>query len=90
MNIRYPQILLITLITSIIALPVFAQDGKMSATRMQVEYFKDHNRSESIVATLKIRDGRYMPFENAEILFYCIRYETKCKRTVFVRDYSIL
>jgi hypothetical protein len=49
---------------------VYAQDVKKKRARIQIEYFKDHNNLKSLVATLKVREDRFVPFENAEINFY--------------------
>jgi len=77
MNDKYNHILLIVLIALISTCPVIAQNVQKKKTRVQVEYFKDHNGSESIVATLKIKEDSYVPYEDAEIHFYSINDTSK-------------
>ena len=72
MNNKYNHILLIALIALFFTCPVVAQNTKKAKTKVQVEYYKDHNGSESIVATLKIKEDRYVPYADAEIHFYSI------------------
>jgi hypothetical protein len=77
MNNKYNHILLIALIALIATCPVLAQNTEKKKTRIQAEYFKDHNRSESIVATLKIKEDSYVPYSDAEIHFYSISDTSK-------------
>jgi len=72
MNNRYKHILLIPLIAILVPFNADAQTTKKIGARLQVEYFKDHNRSELVVATLKVRTDRYTPHEDALIHFYSI------------------
>ena len=65
---------LIALISSFL---VVAQDTQKKKSRIQVVYFKDHNRAESIVAVLKIKEDKYVPHENAEIHFYSVSDTSK-------------
>ncbi len=77
MNNKYNHILLMALIALIFTCPVLAQNTQKKKTRIQVEYFKDHNRLESIVATLKIKEDSYVPYEDAEIHFHSINDTSK-------------
>ena len=66
---------LIFLFLSLILISTFhiqAQNTKKKATRLQVEYYKDFNHVEKLVATIRIREDRYIPLEDAKILFYSI------------------
>ena len=77
MNCKYTHILLIAQITLISTCAVVAQNTQKKTTRIQVEYYKDHNRAESIAATLRIREDRYLPYEDVEIHFYSINDTSK-------------
>ena len=74
---HYNHILLTALILLIPTTAVIAQDSQKKNTRIQVEYIKDHNKSESIVTTLKISEDRYVPYEDAEINLYSISDTSK-------------
>ena len=77
MNNKYNYILLMVLIALISSFLVVAQDTQKKKSRIQVVYFKDHNRAESIVAVLKIKEDKYVPHENAEIHFYSVSDTSK-------------
>lgn len=66
-------------IFSIIALfahtNLIAQKTKKKTTRIRVEYFKNSIKEETLVATLRIKEERYIPFNNAEVAFFSI-YDT--------------
>ena len=72
MNNLYRHILLIGLITAITGCNAYAQKAKIKTTRIRLEYFQDHEKIERLVAVLRIKDQRYLPFSNVEVLFYCI------------------
>lgn len=56
---------------------LIAQKAKKKATRIRVEYFKNAIKEESLVATFRIKEERYIPFNNAEVAFYNINDTTK-------------
>ncbi len=64
-------------LTCIIALlsqgNLLAQKVKKKTTRIRVEYFKNAGNKEILIATLRIKDKRYMPFTDAEVQFYNLR-----------------
>lgn len=49
---------------------VFAQKRKKSI--IKVEYFKNHNKTESLVVTLRVKEKQYVPLSDAVVQFYCI------------------
>lgn len=51
---------------------LIAQKAKKKTTRIRVEYFKISSKGETLVATLRIKEKRYLPFSNAEVAFYSI------------------
>jgi len=86
MNNKHCHILLIVIFTLISICNGFAQDVKKKRARIQIEYFKDHNNSKSLVANLKVREDRYMPFENAEINFYSTADTSKVLLSTVITD----
>ena len=70
MSNRYKHILLIPLIAILVPFNISSQATKKQTARIQVDYFKDHNGGERVVATLKVRSDRYRPHEDALIHFY--------------------
>jgi hypothetical protein len=77
MNYLFRNILMISLITIIATGNVFAQKSKKKTTRIGVEYFKNNLKTESLVATLRIKEGRYVPLSNILVHFYCINDTAK-------------
>ncbi len=77
MNTRYPSKVIVALITSIIAMSALSLNAQKASTRLQVDFFKDHNKTERLVATLKIRQEAYEPLSNAEIAFYTVNDTSK-------------
>jgi hypothetical protein len=72
MNNMIKRILLISLITSIATCNVLAQNKKKKTARIQVEYLKSYTKTESLVATLIVKEKRYVPLNDAVIKFYSI------------------
>ncbi len=72
MNCRYFHIILIALISISSTCNVDAQSAKRTKTIIQVEYYKSHTKTKSLVATLKIKEDRYVGFADAEIDLYNI------------------
>lgn len=66
------HILIISLIATITTGNVFAQKKKKKAARVQLEYFKNYNKTERLVATLIVKEKRYVPLSDAVIQFYSI------------------
>jgi len=48
---------------------LYGQKEKKKTTKLRVEYIKDHN-TESIVATMRIKEKRYVPLSGVDVLFY--------------------
>ncbi len=68
----YKHILIIGLVIIIAAGNVFAQKNKKKTTRISVEYVKDHNKAETLVAKLRVKEKRYMPLNDAIVKFYSV------------------
>lgn len=47
-----------------------AQDKKKKTVKVRVEYFKDYDQNERIVATVRIKEKRYVAFADAPLNFY--------------------
>ena len=70
---RYIAILgILTLITSG---DVLAQKTKKKTTRIAVEYVKKHDKTESLVATLRVKDPKYIALSDVIVQFYSV-YDT--------------
>ena len=70
MNNWYRYITVIGLVLLITAGNLCGQKEKKKTTKLRVEYIKDHNKTESIVATLRIKEKRYVPLTDVDVLFY--------------------
>jgi hypothetical protein len=70
MNSMIKHILLMSLITVIATANVIAQKKKKA--RVRVEYFKNHNNSGELEATLIVKEKRYLPQRDAVLRFYSI------------------
>ena len=73
----YIHILVFGFIAIVATGNVFAQKTKKKTTRVAVEYFKDHNKIESLVAILRIKEDRYVPLSDVWVQFYCINDTSK-------------
>ncbi len=51
---------------------VFAQKAKKKTTRIGVEYFKSDTKIETLVATLRVKEKRYIPLNDAVLTFYSV------------------
>jgi hypothetical protein len=70
---RYIAILgILTLIT---LGDVLAQKTKKKTTRIAVEYVKNYDKTESLVATLRVKDPKYIALDNVVVQFYSV-YDT--------------
>jgi hypothetical protein len=56
---------------------LLAQKTKKKTTRLSIEFFKNNDKQESLVATLRVRDGRYLPLAGVGINFYTINDSSK-------------
>jgi hypothetical protein len=74
-NIKYFIVLVLIGIT--FASDTAAQDGEKKISRLRVEYVKDSDGSESILATLIRKEDRYLPYKDAEINFYNVKDTVK-------------
>ncbi len=68
----YKHILIIGLVVIIAAGNVFAQKNKKKTTRISVEYVKDHNKTETLVAKLRVKEKRYISLNDAIVKFYSV------------------
>lgn len=67
---RYIAILgILTLIT---LGDVLAQKTKKKTTRVAVEYVKNHDKTESLVATLRVKDPKYIALVDVVVQFYSV------------------
>ena len=41
-------------------------------TKLRIEYIKDHNNKESLVAILRVKEKRYVPLSDVEVSFYSV------------------
>jgi hypothetical protein len=48
------------------------QEVKKKTIRSKVEYFKDQEKNDRLVTTLKVKEDRNAPLENANVYYYCI------------------
>lgn len=65
-------IFLFLLLTSFTNIQVQAQNQKKKTTRLSVDYFKDFDLVEKLVATMRVREDRYEPLTDVIINFYNI------------------
>ena len=70
MNSWYRYIAIIGLVILITPCNLLGQKEKKKTVKLRVEYFKDHNNQESLVATLRIKEKRYVPLINVDVSFY--------------------
>ena len=70
MNNWYRYITTIGLVVLIAAGNLYSQNDKKKTVKLRVEYIKDHNKTESIVATLRIKEKRYVPLTDVDVFFY--------------------
>jgi hypothetical protein len=68
--------LAISLIIMVCTANMFAQTAKKKTTRIRVEYFINHNKDELLVATLRVKEDRYVPLTDGEIRFKSIHDTT--------------
>jgi hypothetical protein len=69
MKTKYGYITVICLIAIMASGNLVAQQ---KPTRMRIEYFKNHNGAERVVATLRVKEKRYLPLSNALVHFYSL------------------
>jgi hypothetical protein len=72
MRSEYMRTVLFILLPLTFCVNGFSQGAEKAATRMQIAYFHRHNQPASLIATLKIREQQYVPFEDAEVHFYSL------------------
>ena len=72
MNNWYRYIFIIGLIATFTTSNALAQKAKKKTTRIRVEYFKNNNKTESLVATLRVKEERYVPLTDVLVRFYSI------------------
>jgi hypothetical protein len=73
----YKHILIIGLIFGMATGESIAQKTKKKTTRIQVEYIKEASNEELLVATLRIREERYVALSNVTVSFYSINDTSK-------------
>ena len=72
----YKQIILVSLIALMTAGQVFSQSTKKKTTRIRVEYYRTFSNTEKLVATMRIKEERYVPLNNAVVEFYNLNDST--------------
>jgi len=72
MNNLYKHIATITLIALIATGNIFAQTAKKNPTRMKMDFVKNYNNTENLVATLIVKEEAYIPFQDVVVEFYSI------------------
>ena len=70
MNNLKRYILIIGLLINISVGDLIAQ--KKKTTRIVVEYVKNHDKTESLVATLRVKEERYLGLSDAYLQFFSI------------------
>jgi hypothetical protein len=75
MNNLYRYIILLGLLTLITTSDLVAQKTKKKTTRIALEYIKNHDKTESLVATLRVKDPKYIGLNNVIVEFYSV-YDT--------------
>lgn len=70
MNNWYRYITTIGLAVLIAAGNLYSQNDKKKTTKLRVEYIKSQDKSEVIVATLRIKEKRYVPLTDVNVFFY--------------------
>jgi 5-hydroxyisourate hydrolase-like protein (transthyretin family) len=68
----FKHILIIGLIAATATGNVFGQKKQKKKARVQVEYIKNYNKSEQLMATLIVKEKRYVPLSDAVIQFYSL------------------
>lgn len=66
----YKYITLIGLVIFMSSTNIFGQKAKKKTVKIRVEYFKNPDNSERLIATLRIKEKRYVPLKNVDVLFY--------------------
>ena len=72
MNMRYKNFLFIIIIALFSNSTLLAQSEKKKTTKIRVEYFNKNNTNEYLLVTLRIKEDRYIPFEDATVLIYSV------------------
>lgn len=73
----YRYIIVIGLILIIISSHVVAQKAKKKTTRISVEYYKDPNNVETLVAKLRVKEKKYLPLKDVLVHFYSLNDTSK-------------
>ena len=72
MNNWYKYILLTGLIVIVATSAVSAEKGKKKTTVFRLEYFKNNDQTEALVATLRFKEKSYVPLSNGVVFFYSV------------------
>ena len=72
MNNFSKHIVLVSLFIAAINVNVFAQKTELKTTRIRIEYFRNHDSKEILIATLRIKEDRYKPLLDSEVKFSSI------------------
>jgi hypothetical protein len=75
MNNLNRYIAILSILTLITLGDVVAQKTKKKITRVAVEYIKNHDKTESLVATLRVKDPKYIALNDVIVQFYSV-YDT--------------
>ena len=72
MNNLHRYIVVFGLLTFITNGDLIAQKTKKKTTRIAVEYVKNHDKTENLVATLRVKDPKYIALGDAVVQFYSV------------------
>jgi hypothetical protein len=75
MNNLHRYIVILGLLTLVTANDLMAQKTKKKTTRIALEYVKNFDKTESLVATLRVKDPKYMALNDVIVQFYSV-YDT--------------
>lgn len=73
----FKHILILGLVVGIVTGETIAQKAKKKTTRIQVEYIKEASKAEFLVATLRVREKRYVPLSQVAVQFYSVNDTSK-------------
>ena len=75
MNNLYRYIILLGLLTLVTTSDLVAQKTKKKTTRIALEYINNFDKTESLVATLRVKDPKYIALSDVIVEFYSV-YDT--------------
>jgi hypothetical protein len=75
MNNLHRYIVLLGILTLVTASDLVAQKTQKKTTRIALEYIKNYDKTESLVATLRVKDPKYIALNDVVVQFYSV-YDT--------------